>query len=78
VSLKYTRSNSPIKGSPPPLRPPHTLPLRPEPIPVATFAELHNARAKGDFALARRLIREMRAYGYAIIPLAPRAKGGPR
>jgi hypothetical protein len=57
---------------------PDVLPFRPPPIPVATFARLHNARVEGDFALARRLLGEMRAYGYSIVPIATRAKGGAR
>jgi hypothetical protein len=54
------------------------LPFRPPPIPVATFARMHNARAEGDYALAKRLLGEMRAYGYSIVPIAMRAKGGAR
>lgn len=53
---------------------PDFLPFRPQPIPVATFARLHNARAEGDSGLAKRLIRELREYGYSVVPILPRAR----
>lgn len=48
-----------------------------QPAVVAAFADLHNALAERDFAVARRLIREMRVFGYSIVPL-DKSKGGTR
>ena len=58
-----------------PARPRIALVRRPEPIPVATFTRLHNALVERNYALAKRLIRELRRYGYSVAVLGP--KGGP-
>lgn len=56
---------------------PDVLPYRREPIPITWFARLHNARAEGNYSLARRCVRELRTLGYSIVPIGtPKTKGG--
>lgn len=71
-----TRSDSPSKGSPGPVRTQVTMPFVPQSTPVAVFSRLVTALDERDFSEARKATRELRTLGYSVVPLAARVKGG--